>query len=120
MPEVCITFSEAMVPVGEPSTSVPAWLSVHPAAEVAVYWSGTRTLIVSPGGTRQTPYGTEITVRVAASAEALSGRRLGTPYAFSFTTPTARLISADSYRPRNQVSERVIFRLRFNQPMDPT
>ena len=58
-------------------------------------------------------------MRIDASAAAESGRRLDSPYTFSFTTPTARLLQTHWYRPDGRYDRPPVIVLRFNQPVKP-
>src|SRR5262249_10154467 len=53
----------------------------------------------------------------ANGATAVSGRRLARAYAFTFTTPTVRLLQTNWYRLNGRFDQRVILPLRFNQPV---
>ncbi|MGE3344072.1 MAG: alpha-2-macroglobulin family protein [Vicinamibacterales bacterium] len=117
--ELRITFSSPMIALGEPDTTVPSWLSIEPAVPLNAYWSGSRTLVLSPVFPQGFTYGTKVAVTVAASARDITGRSLGRPFLFEFTTPTAALLSTRWYRREGRVTESVVLRLQFNQPMDP-
>jgi hypothetical protein len=56
-------------------------------------------------------------VRIDGSARSASGRTLGEPYAFSFVTPTVRLLSAEWYRQDGRSDSPAVIALRFNQPV---
>ena len=116
--EVRIVFSEPMVPVGTvPPETVPLWIRITPAATGSFYWSGTKTLIFSPGASTPLPYATTFTVRVDASATSIAGRVLGAPYEFTFTTPTVRIRRAEWYRKTGCFDSPVVIALLLNQPM---
>lgn len=117
--EVRIAFSAPMVEIGAPDTSVPPWITVEPAIPMNAYWSGTRTLILSPTDAKGFPYGTRVVVTVGAGARATDGRTLGTPYRTEFTTPTAMVTGTRFYRPTNRITDPIVLQVRFNQPMDP-
>ena len=55
-----------------------------------------------------------------ASATSVAGRTLGTPYTFSFSTPSARLTSMRWYRRADRFDRPVVLMLDFNQPMRAT
>ena len=115
--EIRIAFSEPMIDIGGPVTGSPAWFSIAPAVAANFYWSGTRTLIASIAPDRPLPYATRFTVRIDASARSAAGRVLGTPYTFTFVTPTVRLLSADWYRKTGRFDSPAVIALRFNQPV---
>ncbi len=117
--EIRITFSAPMVELGEPDTAVPSWISTEPLIPLNAYWSGSRSLILSPANPEGFEYGTKVSVIVAASAQDVRGRSLGRNFRFDFTTPTAQLLSTRWYRREGMVTEPVVLRLQFNQPMDP-
>ena len=58
-------------------------------------------------------------VTVDATATAVSGRTLGKPYIFSFTTPTVKLLRTESYRRGGRADAPFVVLLRFNQPVQP-
>src|SRR4029079_16639562 len=68
---------------------------------------------------RKLPNATQYEVTVDTSATAVSGRRLATPYRFSFTTPTAKLLGLDWYRKNKRYDGTMVLALRFNQPVRP-
>jgi uncharacterized protein YfaS (alpha-2-macroglobulin family) len=114
--DIRIVFSEPMIALGAaPSDSAPSWIHITPAIPGSFYWSGTKTLIFSPDAARPLPYATTFTVRVDASATSVSGRALGTPYRFAFTTPTVRLLSAQWYRRDERFDRPAVIVLHFNQ-----
>ena len=53
------------------------------------------------------------------SATAVSGRTLGTPYTFAFTTPTVKLLRTETYRRGGRADAPFVVMLRFNQPVEP-
>lgn len=116
--ELRITFSAPMVALSEPNTTIPEWLSLEPAVPLNVYWSGSKTLVLSPADPNGFTFGTKVNVTVAASARDVNGRSLGHPFRFEFTTPTAALLGTRWYRREGLVSEPIVLQLRFNQPMD--
>ncbi len=93
------------------------FVTISPAIPGAFRWSGTTILIFTPDATRPLPYATRYDVTVAASATAVSGRRLEKPVTFSFTTPTVKLLSTTWYRRGGTVDGRMVAVLRFNQPV---
>ena len=118
--QVRIMFSEAMVPLGMvPAGTPPPWIRMSPAAAGSFYWSGTKTLIFSPDAAAPLPHATQFTVRIDGSAASLSGRTLGTPHEFTFTTPTVRLLEAGWYRKTSRFDSPAVILLRFNQRVVP-
>jgi uncharacterized protein YfaS (alpha-2-macroglobulin family) len=117
--EIRIVFSEPMIAVGGPTTGVPDWFSITPAVNVNAYWSGTRTLIVTPDPDRPLPFSTQYRVRISPSARSVAGRAMGNRFEFAFTTPTVRLLSTTWYRPEGRADRPAVIRLQFNQPVDP-
>lgn len=118
--QVRITFSEPMVAIGTPAAgNAPRWIHVTPAARTHVYWSGTRTLIVSPDPAAPWPFATTFTITVDAGAASLGGHALNTPYTFAFTTPTVRVqpyAQVERINARFDAPARIV--LRFNQPVN--
>ena len=118
--EVRVVFSEPMVALGAvPPVSAPSWVRMTPAVPGSFYWSGTRTLIFSPDASKPLPNATKFTVRVDAAARSASGRVLGSPYEFTFTTPTVRLLAAEWYRKTGRFDGPAVIALRFNQAVRP-
>ena len=118
--EIRIVFSEPMVTLGQIPAKVTApFVTISPAIPGAFRWSGTTTLIFTPDATRALPYATRYNVTVTAAATAVSGRRLGKPVSFSFTTPTVKLLSTAWYRRGGMASGTMVAVLRFNQPVRP-
>jgi len=118
--EIRVTFSESMVALGKIPVPVTApFFSIRPAVAGTFRWSGTTILIFTPAPTQPLPYATRYEVTIAATATALSGRRLETPYTFSFTTPTVRLLKTEWYRDNGRYDGLLKVALRFNQPVRP-
>src|SRR5690349_23744535 len=96
--EVRVVFSEPMVAMGTvPPRLRPSFFHITPAVAGTFRWSGRTILIFTPA--KRLPLATKYDVRIDAGTAALSGRRLATPYTFSFITPTARLLKTEWYRP---------------------
>ena len=74
--------------------------------------------IFTPDAKTPLPYATRYDVTVDATAAAVSGRTLGAPYTFSFTTPTVKLLRTDAYRRGGRFDAPYVVLLRFNQPVD--
>jgi len=116
--EIRIVFSEPMVVLGRiPQPVTVPFVTITPAIAGTYRWSGTTILIFTPDPQRKLPFATRYDVTVAATATAVSGRRPGAPYSFSFTTPTVRLLSADWYRKNKRFDSPMVVALRFNQPV---
>src|SRR5262245_16255258 len=118
--EIRVIFSEPMVPLGRvPSNPTPAWAHITPAIPGAFRWSGTTILIFTPDPAKPLPYATRYAVRIDADATSAAGRRLGTPFEFTFTTPTAKLTSARWYRRGERFDTPLLILLQFNQHVRP-
>jgi uncharacterized protein YfaS (alpha-2-macroglobulin family) len=118
--EIRVTFSESMVTLGKiPDPVTAPFFSIRPAVAGTFRWSGTTILVLTPDPSRRLPYATRFEVTIAASATALSGRRLAAPHTFSFTTPTVRLLSTEWYRDNGRYDGTLKVALRFNQPVRP-
>ncbi|HVZ22408.1 MAG TPA: Ig-like domain-containing protein, partial [Vicinamibacterales bacterium] len=99
--EIRVVFSEPMVALAQVSAPLrPAFIHVSPAVTGTFRWSGTTVLIFTPA--RRLPLATAYTVTIDAGAKAVSGRTLAAPYTFVFTTPTARLLRTNWYRPNGR------------------
>src|SRR5579864_7427771 len=84
--EIHVRFSEAMVPIGRIPDEVRApFFTVRPAIAGTFRWAGPTILVFAPDPKTPLPHATRYDVTIAADATAVSGRRLGRPYAFSFT-----------------------------------
>src|SRR5687768_11708919 len=118
--EIRIVFSEPMVALGKiPSNPTPSWIRISPAIPGSFRWSGTTILLFTPSASTPVPRATRYTVSVDGAATAVSGRQLGAPYEFSFTTPTVRLLSARWARRDDRFDRPVHLALRFNQRVRP-
>jgi uncharacterized protein YfaS (alpha-2-macroglobulin family) len=118
--EIRLIFSEPMVALGRvPANPSPPWIRIQPAMKGAFRWSGTTILIFTPDPAAPLPHATRYVVTVSADAAAMSGRRLGKPFEFSFTTPTVRLESARWMRRNGRFDEPVQLALTFNQRVRP-
>jgi uncharacterized protein YfaS (alpha-2-macroglobulin family) len=116
--EIRVVFSEPMVGMAQvPPRLKPAFFHITPAVAGTYRWSGTTILIFTPS--RRLPLATKFDVRIDAGTAAVSGRRLATPYSFSFVTPTARLLQTNWYRPGGRYDAAPIIVLRFNQSVKP-
>ena len=116
--EIRVVFSEPMVAMGRvPGNRRPAFFTIRPAVAGTYRWSGTTILVFTPA--RPLPLATKFDVTIAASAAAVSGRRLQAPVTFSFITPTARLLKTNWYRPGGRFDAAPIILLYFNQPVKP-
>jgi hypothetical protein len=118
--EIRIRFSEPMVPLGRiPEPVTAPFFSVRPAIRGSFRWAGPTILVFTPDPRTPLPFATRFDVTIAATATAHSGRTLGRPYTFSFTTPTARLLQTNWYRSGGRYDQKVVVTLRFNQPVRP-
>jgi alpha-2-macroglobulin len=118
--EIRIVFSEPMVALGRiPNVVRVPYVRITPAVAGTFRWSGTTILIFTPDPQQPLPYAMRYTITVDASAAAISGRTLGTPYTFTFTTPTVKLLSTDAYRRGGRADAPYVILLRFNQPVEP-
>jgi hypothetical protein len=116
--EIRVVFSEPMVALGRlPSNPMPPWIHITPSIPGSFRWSGTTILLFTPAPGSRLPHATKFIVRVDATAPAASGRQLGTPYEFSFTTPTVRMQSARWARRDDRFDRPVTLALQFNQPV---
>ncbi|HEV7503060.1 MAG TPA: MG2 domain-containing protein, partial [Vicinamibacteria bacterium] len=116
--EVRVVFSEPMVALGRvPATVSAPFFHITPSRPGSFRWSGTRTLIFTFADPEQLPYSTRYDVTIDATATAVSGAVLGQPYAFSFTTPTLRLVQTTWSRREGRHDRPVVLLLRFNQPV---
>jgi len=117
--EIRVVFSEPMVVVGRiPKVLVVPWFHVEPAIKGALRWSGTTTLIFTPDPKATLPFGTKYDVTIDAEAKAVSGKTLGRPYHFSFTTPTIQLLRTSWYRKGGKYDGGIVIAVWFNQPLD--
>jgi uncharacterized protein YfaS (alpha-2-macroglobulin family) len=116
--EIRVRFSEPMVPIGRIPDQVAApFFSVRPAIAGSFRWAGPTILVFTPAPKISLPYATRYDVTIAATATAVSGRRLERAYTFTFTTPTVRLLQTQWYRINGKYDQKVVLALRFNQPV---
>jgi alpha-2-macroglobulin len=114
--EIRIRFSEPMVPIGRIADQVTApFFSVRPAIAGTFRWAGPTILVFTPDPGAKLPNATTYQITIAASATAVSGRRLAQPYSFTFTTPTVRLLRTEWYREGGRYDRPLKIVLRFNQ-----
>src|SRR5258708_28340623 len=84
--EVRVVFSESMIALGRvPARLRPPFFHITPAVTGTFRWSGTTILTFTPA--HKLPMATKYEVTIDAGVAAASGRRLASPYSFSFTTP---------------------------------
>jgi hypothetical protein len=108
-----------MVALGRiPEPVVAPFFHLAPAVPGTFRWSGTRTLIFTPGPTRKLQYATRYEVTIDASATSVAGTKLAQPHRFSFTTPTVKLVEASWYRRKARFDQPAVLLLRFNQPVN--
>ena len=118
--EIRIVFSEPMVSLGRiPAVVQAPYVRITPAMPGAFRWSGTTILIFTPAVKPPLPYATRYDVTVDATAAAVSGRTLGKPYTFSFTTPTVKLLRTETYRRGGRADAPFVVLMHFNQPVEP-
>src|SRR5689334_23352687 len=118
--EIRVVFSEPMVVLGRiPDPVTAPFVTIRPTIQGTFRWSGTTILIFTPDPSRKLPYATQYDVTVNTSAVAVSGRRLTSPYRFTFTTPTVKLLGLDWYRKNKRYDSTMVVALRFNQPVRP-
>ncbi len=114
--EVRVVFSEPMVALGRvPPRLRPPFFRITPAVAGTFRWSGTTILIFTPA--RPLPLATKYDVTIDPAAAAISGRRLASPYSFSFTTPTVKLLQTNWYRKGGRYDAPIVIPLRFSQPV---
>jgi alpha-2-macroglobulin len=117
--EIRIVFSEPMVTLGRiPSPLEIPYVRIEPAIAGTFRWSGTTILIFTPDPRRTLPFATQYRVTVDPAARAVSGRQLSKSFAFTFTTPTVRLLAVDHYRRDGRFDAPVVVLIRTNQPVD--
>ncbi len=115
--EIRVTFSEPMVALGRIPERVEApFVRIEPALAGRFRWSGTTTLVFTPdpGAIR---HATRYAVTVDASASSARGAALEASHAFTFTTPTVRLLEVLWFRRGGRFDRPVLLLLRFNQPV---
>ncbi|MFA6958175.1 MAG: MG2 domain-containing protein [Thermoanaerobaculia bacterium] len=118
--EIRLVFSEPMVALGKiPDPLRIPFVKIKPAIKGTWRWSGTTILIFTPDPDKPLPYATKYDVTVDATAKATSGNSLASPYSFSFTTPTVKLLSTSWYRKGGRYDASVIVLMSFNQPVKP-
>jgi uncharacterized protein YfaS (alpha-2-macroglobulin family) len=118
--EIRVVFSEPMVTLGRIPAAVRApFFKISPSVAGTFRWSGTTILIFTPDPKKPLPNATTYQITIAADAAAVSGRTLGTPYTFSVTTPTVRLLRTEWYRRGGTVAGAIVVLMRFNQPVRP-
>jgi alpha-2-macroglobulin len=116
--EVRVVFSEPMVALGRvPSRLKPPFFTIAPDVAGTFRWSGTTILIFTPA--KAFPKATRYDVTIAASATAISGRKMAAPYTFSFTTATVKLLQTNWYRPGGRFDAAPIVVLHFSQAVKP-
>jgi hypothetical protein len=114
--EVRIVFSEPMVTLGRIASPVRApFFRISPAVAGSFRWSGTTILVFTPDARKPLPYATRYEVTVDPSATAVSGRKLASPYTFSFTTPTVKLKETHWYRRGGKAGAPMVILMTFNQ-----
>ncbi len=116
--EIRVVFSEPMVTLGRiPARVRPSFFRMSPSLAGTFRWSGTTILIFTPDAKKPLPFATRYQITIDARATAVSGRTLGRPFAFTFTTPTVRLLRTHWYRRGGTVDGSLVVLMRFNQPI---
>jgi uncharacterized protein YfaS (alpha-2-macroglobulin family) len=116
--EIRVVFSESMVALGRvPASLRVPFFRITPSVAGTFRWSGASVLVFTPA--RRLPLATRYEVTIDGSAASISGRTLGEPYTFTFTTPTVRLLQTRWYRPGGRYDAAPVVLLRFNQPVRP-
>ena len=119
--EIRVRFSESMVPLGRLPDQVAApFFTIRPAASGTFRWASPTLLVFTPDPKKPLPHATRYEVTIAATAKAVSGRALGRPFTFAFTTPTVRLLETRWYRLGGRFDRPAVVALRFNQPVRPS
>ncbi|MEO8035251.1 MAG: MG2 domain-containing protein, partial [Acidobacteriota bacterium] len=113
--EVRVIFSEPMVKVGKSPATAP-WFHITPELKGTIRWSGTTTLIFTPEP--RLPFATKYDVTIDDTVKSVAGSKLDRAYAFSFTTPTIKLLRTDWYRRDGKADGAVVIAIWFNQPID--
>lgn len=114
--EIRVRFSEPMVPIGRMPDQVAApFFSIRPALTGTFRWAGPTILVFTPDPKTPLPNATRYDVTIDAAAAAVSGRRLARSYAFTFTTPTVRLLRTNWYRAGGRYDRPAVIALHFNQ-----
>jgi len=117
--EIRVVFSEPMVAVGKvPKDLTVPWFHITPPVKGTFRWSGTTTMIFTPDPKTLLPFATKFDVTIDAGVKSVAGTALDQPYAFSFTTPTVKLLNTDFYRRGGRADGSVLIALVFNQPVD--
>src|SRR5262245_33922303 len=118
--EIRVRFSEPMVTIGKLPDQVTApFFLIRPAVTGTFRWAGPTLLVFTPDPKVPLPRATRYDVTIAATATAVSGRKLEQPFTFSFVTPTVRLLQTDWYRLNGRYDQPTVIALRFNQPVRP-
>ena len=89
---VTVTFSQPMVPLGDPPAPDPSLLTVRQgrrAVEGTLAWDGSQTLVFTPNDPLSPA--TTFSARLAAGAASLDGETLDEPFEWTFETPRPRL-----------------------------
>lgn len=111
-----IRFSEPMVPLADAAlVDRVAYVHIEPEVPVGFRWADSSVLVVQPTSGRF-PHASRITIRIDASAAAVSGRRLAGPVSFTFETPAPRL-QIDVVQVMGAVESPTKLDLPFDQPV---
>lgn len=112
-----VTFSQPMVPLGEPP-EVPADLfEIEPPVAGSARWEGSQTVIFEPSEPLVPATGYRVTVARSTSLTAISGDPLVEPISWTFETPRPRLVRTVPIEGSNDVAPEDTVKLFFNQPV---
>ena len=119
-PDLSVTFSQPMVPLGTLSQLDQAHVPVHvtPALPGTWRWIGTRTLRFEfTGSVDRLPMATSYTVDIPAGTTSETGNRLGQAVQWTFRTPPPKVLT---FAPENTtVDTTPVFIATFDQRVDP-
>jgi len=114
---ISITFSQAMVPIGTTTAleGEPLPVRMTPTVEGSWRWVGTQTLVFESG--QRLPGSTRFDLEVPADVTSYAGTPIEAAAAWSFTTPSARLVRSYPSQGRSVDRQPVIY-LEFDQRID--
>jgi uncharacterized protein YfaS (alpha-2-macroglobulin family) len=115
--EILVSFSDAMVTLGEDSARPDFPLLLKPDVPGRVTWLGTKTLSFHPDTTL--PVATEFVATIPTGAKSLAGAMLRQDYTFKFQTQRPKLLRSAPRDGEQWVGRNEPVYLGFNLPMDP-
>ena len=115
--EILVSFSDAMVALGEDSARPDFPLLLKPDVPGRVTWLGTKTLSFHPDTTL--PTATEFVATIPTGAKSLAGAMLKQDYTFKFQTQRPKLLRSAPRDGEQWVGRNEPVYLGFNLPMDP-